>query len=403
MSENEKNVPKRRFKEFENAEAWEQRKLDEIATMKARIGWQGLTQKEFLDDGDYYLITGTDFENGQIDFTNCHYINKERYNQDVNIQVRNGDVLITKDGTIGKVAYIRDMDKPATLNAGVFVIKGKDKNICNLYLYHYLAAPFLLDYADKQATGGTIKHLNQNVLVNFPIPLPKVEEQQQIGGYFQQLDNLITIHQRKLEKMKSLKKAYLTELFPAEGKRKPKLRFAGFTDEWEQRKLEEIVEFLDEQRKPLESGTRESGEYPYYGASGIIDYVKDYLFDEELILLSEDGANIVDRNYRVCFLASGKYWVNNHAHVLKSKNNYCNGFICEALERLDYVQYNTGTAQPKLNQEVCRNIIIMVPNLEEQQRISSYLVSLDNLITLHQRKLEKLQNIKKAYLNEMFI
>ncbi len=83
--------------------------------------------------------------------------------------------------------------------------------------------------------------------------------------------------------------------------------------------MEDVVDFLGEQRKPLEAGTRESGSYPYYGASGIIDYVKDYIFDEELILLSKDGANIIDRNYRVCFLACGRYWVNNHAHVLKAK------------------------------------------------------------------------------------
>ena len=174
-----------------------QRKLCQIATMKARIGWQGLTQKEFLDEGDYYLITGTDFENGAIGFANCHYVGEDRYNQDTNIQIKNYDVLITKDGTIGKVAYVKGLDKPATLNAGVFVLRGKDENIDNLYLYHYLAAPFLLDYADKQATGGTIKHLNQNVLVNFPVPLPTVKEQRIIARYFQELENLITLHQRK--------------------------------------------------------------------------------------------------------------------------------------------------------------------------------------------------------------
>lgn len=184
----------------------------------------------------------------------------------------------------------------------------------------------------------------------------------------------------------------------------PKRRFKEFqnSDAWEQRKLGDIVDFLDGQRKPLESGTRESGIYPYYGASGIIDYVKDYLFDEELILLSEDGANIIDRNYRVCFLARGKYWVNNHAHVLRSKENYSNGFICESLERLNYVQYNTGTAQPKLNQEVCRNISIFAPEYEEQKKIEMYFHNLDNLITLHQRKLKKMKALKVAYLSEMF-
>ncbi len=203
--------PKRRFKGF--TDAWEQRKLSEIATMKARIGWQGLTQKEFLDNGDYYLITGTDFVNGEIDFEHCYYIGKDRYDQDINIQIKSDDVLITKDGTIGKVAYIKDLDKPATLNAGVFVVRGNDKSICNLFLYHYLAAPYLLDYADKEATGGTIKHLNQNVLVNFPIPLAKFEEQQKIAQFFSGLDNLLTLHQRKLEKLQNLKKAYLNEMF----------------------------------------------------------------------------------------------------------------------------------------------------------------------------------------------
>ncbi|WP_368489670.1 restriction endonuclease subunit S [Clostridium sp. BJN0013] len=208
---NGEDFPELRFPGF--TDPWEQRKLSEVATIKARIGWQGLTQKEFLDEGDYYLITGTDFDNGQIDFSNCHYISKERYNQDANIQVKNGDVLITKDGTIGKVAYIRNMDKPATLNAGVFVIKGKDKSLSDLYLYHYLAAPFLLDYADKQATGGTIKHLNQNVLVSFPIPLPKVKEQKEIGQFFSKIDNLITLHQRKLNHLQEQKKSLLQQMF----------------------------------------------------------------------------------------------------------------------------------------------------------------------------------------------
>lgn len=182
----------------------------------------------------------------------------------------------------------------------------------------------------------------------------------------------------------------------------PEIRFGGFEGEWEVKRLGDITDFLDEQRRPLASGTRESGKYPYYGASGIIDYVKDYLFDDELILLSEDGANIIDRNYRVCFIAKGKYWVNNHAHVLKSKNNYFNEFVCESLERLNYESYNSGTAQPKLNQEVCRNINIMTPCFTEQSQIGTHFKQLDNLITLKQKKYSKLLNLKKAMLHKMF-
>lgn len=204
------DVPEIRFNGFDGK--WEKKRLGEIATMKARIGWQGMKKSEFLEIGDYYLITGTDFANGLIDFSNCNYISFERYSQDINIQIMNDDVLITKDGTIGKVAYVKDIDKPATLNAGVFVIRGKE-NICNLFMYHYLAAPYLLDYADKQATGGTIKHLNQNVLVNFPLPFPCFEEQTKIGTFFQNLDTLIMQHQKELEKLKNLKKACLEKMF----------------------------------------------------------------------------------------------------------------------------------------------------------------------------------------------
>ena len=171
---------------------------------------------------------------------------------------------------------------------------------------------------------------------------------------------------------------------------------------WEQRKLGECAEFLDTQRKPLEGAKRVSGPYPYYGASGIVDYVDGYLFDEELVLLSEDGANITDRNYPVCFLAAGKYWVNNHAHVLKILPENENNFICNSLERKDYTQYNTGMAMPKLNKKVCKSIPVECPSYEEQKKIGAYLDYLDHLITLHQRKCEDTKKLKKYMLQKMF-
>ena len=210
--QNGSNVPEIRFKGF--TEAWEQRKLSEIATMHARIGWQNLRTSEFLDSGDYMLITGTDFIDGAVNFDTCHYVERERYEQDKHIQIRNGSILITKDGTLGKVAYIQGLTMPATLNAGVFNVEIKDENeVDNRYLFQYLKAPFLMDYVDKKATGGTIKHLNQNILVDFPVVLPHKAEQEKIGEYFLAIDHLITLHQRELEKLKNLKKACLEKMF----------------------------------------------------------------------------------------------------------------------------------------------------------------------------------------------
>ena len=186
----------------------------------------------------------------------------------------------------------------------------------------------------------------------------------------------------------------------------PKLRFKAddgsqFPD-WEKKKLEDVVKFLDGQRKPLEAGQRVSGKYPYYGASGIIDYVEDYIFDEELILLSEDGANILDRNYRVCFLAKGKYWVNNHAHVLRAMDGDVNGFICEQLETFDYRKYNSGGAQPKLNQATCRAIIMNMPSLPEQQKIAEFLSTIDTVIEKQKETVSAWEERKKGVMQKLF-
>ena len=186
----------------------------------------------------------------------------------------------------------------------------------------------------------------------------------------------------------------------------PRLRFktddgSDFPD-WEEKRLVDVVEFLDEIRKPLEAGKRVAGKYPYYGASGIIDYVEDYIFDEELILLSEDGANILDRNYRVCFLAKGKYWVNNHAHVMKSKKGNLNYFICEELETFDYRKYNSGGAQPKLNQASYRSIVVKIPSLSEQQRIADFLSTIDTIIEKQRATVSAWEERKKGVMQKLF-
>lgn len=398
MTEQTDFVPKRRFQEFQNSHDWEQRNLGEITSLITKGTTP--TDKSWIGPVNYIKTESIDSLSGNITIkANTSLEEHEGYLK--RSQLKEKDILFSIVGTLGRVGIVESKDLPANTNQQIAIIRLKDSN--TNFILNALKTNHIQSFIKSDSTIGAQPSLSLWQINDLQISIPIHKEQKKIGTFFKQLDHLITLHQRKLEKTKALKAAYLFEMFPTEGESEPKRRFAGFTGAWEQRKLSDVVIFLDEQRKPLESGLRESGPYPYYGASGIIDYVKDYLFDEELILLSEDGANIIDRNYRVCFMARGRYWVNNHAHVLKSKDDYCNGFICESLERLDYVQYNTGTAQPKLNQEVCRNINILVPKLEEQERISTFLEGLDYLITLHQRKLEKLQNIKKAYLNEMFV
>ena len=382
---------------------WEQRKLSDIATMHARIGWQNLRTSEFLDSGDYMLITGTDFNDGAVNYSTCHFVEKERYEQDKHIQIKNGSILITKDGTLGKVAYVQGLSMPATLNAGVFNVEINDETkVDNKYLFQYLKAPFLMDYVDKKATGGTIKHLNQNILVDFPVVMPSKAEQEAIGVYFEQLDNIITLHQRKLDKLHNTKKACLEKMFPKNGSNVPEIRFAGFTEAWEQRKVRDVANRYDNLRVPVAANLRVSGTTPYYGANGIQDYVEGYTHEGEFVLVAEDGANDL-KNYPVKCV-NGRIWVNNHAHVLQGKAKIAdNQFLAYSINQADIESLLVGGSRAKLNAETLMDIELTLPSLPEQQEIGTYLKHLDNLITLHQRKLEKLQNIKKSMLEKMFV
>ncbi|WP_151833976.1 restriction endonuclease subunit S [Acinetobacter ursingii] len=174
-------------------------------------------------------------------------------------------------------------------------------------------------------------------------------------------------------------------------------------EDWEISELQNAVDFLDGLRRPVKSGDRAkiSGIYPYYGASGIVDYVNDFIFDDELILLGEDGENILSRNLPLAFKVSGKIWVNNHAHVMKPKNDFDIGYLNDFLESLDYSLLNSGTAQPKLNKQNCLKSKVAKPSLKEQTLIATALSDVDTLISELEKLIAKKQAIKTATMQQL--
>ncbi len=140
---------------------WKRVRLGDVCTIKARIGWQGLKKSEYLDSGNYCLVSGTDFRNGFVNWNTCSFVSKWRYNQDTNIQLKNGDVLITKDGTIGKVAYVHGMVCPTTLNSGIFVIRPTATKLHPAFLQLIFKSRFFTDFLDRITAGSTIVHLYQ--------------------------------------------------------------------------------------------------------------------------------------------------------------------------------------------------------------------------------------------------
>ncbi len=182
----------------------------------------------------------------------------------------------------------------------------------------------------------------------------------------------------------------------------PSLRFPEFTDEWHVKKLGDIADFFDGKRIPIESAERQAmqGNYPYYGASGVIDYVNNYIFDGEYVLLAEDGANILMRSTPVAFIARGKFWLNNHAHIMKAHDS--NVFVATYLEWLRYDNYNNGTTQPKLNAAVVKKIQVVLPSASEQEKIAGFLTVVDERVAAIEKKVELLKQYKKGVMQKIF-
>ena len=317
--------------------------------------------------------------------------------------VKKGDYIISKRQVIHGANGIVPPELDDAIVSNEYMVLSDSKALLAEYLALYSMTKKMYHMFFISSYGVDIEKMFFNVddWKKKKIMAPCIKEQQKVVELFSLIDTVIEKQKETVSVWEERKKGVMQKLFSQ------KVRFkaddgSDFPD-WEKKKLEDVVEFLDGQRKPLEAGQRVSGKYPYYGASGIIDYVENYIFDEELILLSEDGANILDRNYRVCFLAKGKYWVNNHAHVLRAMDGNANGFICEQLESFDYRKYNSGGAQPKLNQATCRAIIMNIPCLEEQQKIADCLSSLDEVIEKQKATLAEWEELKKGLLQQMFV
>ena len=192
---------------------WVKINLAKNSKLKARIGWQGLTTAEYLDEGYSYLITGTDFQDGQIKWNGCHFVNYDRYVQDPNIQVTDGDLLLTKDGTIGKVAYVTNLKRPATLNSGVFVVKPITDAYTAHFMFYVLESSVFKEFLQQLSAGSTINHQYQNELVKYDLFVPPtIEDQEAITEILIDMDSEIHKLEDKLNKYEEVKQGMMEEL-----------------------------------------------------------------------------------------------------------------------------------------------------------------------------------------------
>ncbi len=366
-------------------EDWVVKNILDNFTLKARIGWQGLTTAEYLETGDFGLVTGTDFKNGYIDWDNCVYVEKSRYVQDKNIQLRINDVLVTKDGTIGKVAFIDKLPNPTTLNSGVFVIRPKNENIDNQFFYYLLMSFYFDNFLSKITAGSTITHLYQKDFSTFNFIVPTKAEQTAIATALSDADALINSLSTLIAKKRNIKQGAMQQLLqPKEG--------------WEVKKLGDFLDY-EQPTEYLVTDTEynDNNQIPVLtaGKTFILGYTNEEygIFKKLPVIIFDDFTTAIKY---VDFPFKAK---SSAMKMLLPKNEKVNlRFIYEIMLQ---IKYQVADHKRHWIGEYSK-IEIKVPSTpEEQNEIATILSDMDAEIQALETKLEKYRKIKLGMMQNL--
>ena len=302
-------------------------------------------------------------------------------------------VILSSRAPIG---YLVINTLPMATNQGCKGLVPSDQ-MDHKFLFYYLTSN--VELLNELGSGATFKELSGGKLKEVPIPVPPLAEQQRIVGILDEAFEGIATAKANAEKNRQNARALLESHLQS--------AFTHRGEGWGIATLDQIATNLDSKRIPITKGVRSSGVYPYYGASGIVDYVADYIFEGDTLLISEDGANLLARSTPIAFSVAGKYWVNNHAHILKFKHMATQRFVEFFFASIKLDEYITGAAQPKLNQKALNSIPIPLPaSVGAQETIVRLIDSLQEetqrLESLYQRKLTALDELKKSLLHQAF-
>lgn len=411
-------------------EHWYLNKVKRTTYVKGRIGWKGLRSDDFVSQGPF-LITGTDFGvNGELKWENMYHVSHERYNEDPFIQVREGDVLITKDGTIGKIVYVNNLSGPSCLNSGVFVTRPKTGEYISKYFYWILKSSIFSVFVDYKSGGSTILHLYQNVFEEFNFPISSPPEQTQIVEYLDAktalIDKLISVKLRKIELLKEKRTALINHVVTKGLNPNVKMKDSGI--EW----IGEIPEHWDYKKithcfNLIGSGTTPSSTTSEYYENGKINWLQTgdlndgiitrtsklitqkafddlnlKIYPSNSLIIAMYGATIgkvgllkidTTTNQACCVLADPKGVFVNYVFYWFIANK----------DRVLSLGYGGG--QPNISQETIKSLRIHCPPTTEQTQIVTYLdkktKKIDNQLTLEQKKIDLLKEYRQSLISEV--
>ena len=400
---------------------WEQRKLEDI--IEKLTGGASIAPDDYVDAGYRTIPKGAVNSSGIADMSGCKIVSEDFFKKNISSKTSSGELvtslrdLVSTAPNMGRIVRICGDYEDFLMPQGVYSIIVK-KKISEDFLIAYSNSPEYRKIIMAEKNGSTQVHIRNGEFLNIDIPLPSYEEQMKIGKQFNYLDHLITLHQRKCEETKKLKKFMLQKMFPQKGEKVPKIRFDGFTDDWEQRKLGELAEIVG-------GGTPSTGMDSYW--DGDIDWYAPAEIGEQIYLessqrkITEEGLNKSSAKILPIgtVLFTSRAGIGKTAILLKegctnqgfqsivpNKEKLDSYFIFTRSEELkEYGEkVGAGSTFVEVSGKQMANMDLMMPKtMSEQQQIGEYFQTIDHLITLHQRKCEELQNIKKFMLQNMFV
>lgn len=416
-------TPAVRFKGF--TEDWEQQKLEDISDVR-----DGTHDSPVYQDEGHPFVTSKNVKNGYINFDGIQYISdydffeiNKRSKVDIN------DILMGMIGTIGNLALIRTEPNFAIKN--VALIKDT-KNVSYLYLYHYLKSPNIERQLLFGMDGGTQKFVSLKKIRELKIQIPDDDEQIKLGTFMESLDNLIVFYQRKYEKLVNIKKSMLYKMFPQNGSKVPEIRFAGFTDDWEQWKFEKVFDYLQNNTLSRAELNNENGIAKDVHYGDVLIKFGEHLDTSKTVLPYITSQKVMNK-FRASFLNNGDVIMADtaeddtvgkctelsgisqipiisglHTIPLRPKMAFATGYLGYYMNSSRYhnqlLPLMQGTKVLSISKSALQNTNILFPSkTAEQKLIGQYFIQLDNLIIFHHRKLEKLKQIKQAMLHKMFV
>ena len=411
---NSKLVPRRRFKEFELDGEWEETKLRELFQYIGNA-FVGTATPYYVESGHFYLESNN-IKDGQINYNTEVFINDEFYQKQKNKWLQTGDMVMVQSGHVGHAAVIPENLNNSAAHA-LIMFRNPSENLESHFLNYQYQTTKAKEKIKTITTGNTIQHILASDMKEYKVYISNIVEQKKIGNFFRTIDSLLTLHQHKLDKLKNLKKAYLTEMYPAEGERVPKRRFPGFEGEWEEKKLFELAD--------VEGGGTPSTVNPQFW-DGDIDWYTPAEIDERVFVdrskrkitnlgLAKSSAKMLPIGTvlftsragigKTAILAREGCTNQGFQSIIPKEGLLDSYFIYSLSNKLKSYgeRIGAGSTFVEVSGKQMSEMSLIIPSIFEQKQIGEFFHKLDNSITLQRQKLDKLNDLKKAYLNELFV